>query len=157
MTRAPRYPLTVFYDASCPMCAGEMCALKELDRDGRLALVDCSAPDFDDSVLAGTGISRAALMTRIHARDSGGRWLSGIDVFEAAYGAAGLLTAGRLWGSRRLRPVFDAVYPSIARHRQLLSRLGINALIRFLMARLGAASLPTGSCRRAQSVNHPAV
>ncbi len=48
MNRPPRYPLTVFYDASCPMCASEMHALRDLDREGRLELVDCSAAQFSD-------------------------------------------------------------------------------------------------------------
>ncbi|HZM36614.1 MAG TPA: hypothetical protein VFC18_19280 [Burkholderiales bacterium] len=32
MSRLPRYPLTVFYDRSCPLCAEEMHALKARDR-----------------------------------------------------------------------------------------------------------------------------
>jgi predicted DCC family thiol-disulfide oxidoreductase YuxK len=126
MTRV-RFPLTVFYDASCPLCANEMHALKARDGGGKLELVDCSAPDFDESVLAGVPIRRTDLMTVIHARDAGGRWLRGIDVFEAAYGAAGLDAAARLWKHPRLRPLWERIYPWIARHRPLLSRLGAAA------------------------------
>jgi predicted DCC family thiol-disulfide oxidoreductase YuxK len=118
-----RYPLTVFYDASCPMCSAEMRALKRRDAQGRLILVDCSAPDFDETVLAGVPIRRADLMTAIHARDAHGRWFSGIEVFELAYGAVGLDVLAGFWGSRILRPVLDRVYPWVARHRQFLSRL----------------------------------
>ena len=85
-----RYPLTVFYDASCPICAAEMRMLKRNDAEGRLVLVDCAAPEFDESVLAGVGIERADLMTRLHVRDSHGRWLVALDAIEAAYRAAGL-------------------------------------------------------------------
>ena len=88
--KAIRYPLTVFYDASCPMCASEMRALKDRDRDAQLDLVDCSARDFDDTVLAGTGITRADLMARLHARDAHGRWLVALDAIEAAYRVARL-------------------------------------------------------------------
>ena len=35
------FPLTVFYDASCPLCASEMHALAARDREARLVLVDC--------------------------------------------------------------------------------------------------------------------
>lgn len=66
-----RYPLTVFYDASSPACAREIAPLKALDAGGRLKLVDCAEPK------AG-----------IHARDSGGRWFTGIAALEAAYRAA---------------------------------------------------------------------
>lgn len=127
------YPLTIFYDASCPMCASEMEALKARDRDGRLELVDCSAAAFDETVLAGTPIRRDDLMTLIHARDAHGRWLVGVEVFEIAYAAAGLEMIAGVWGSRRLRPLLRRVYPWIARHRQVLSRLGIRGLIRLLL------------------------
>ena len=100
--KAIRYPLTVFYDASCPMCANEIVALKERDLGAHLELVDCSAPDFDQDVLAGTGITRIDLMSRIHARDAHGRWLVALDAIEAAYrapvgraAAAGVVAAGR--------------------------------------------------------------
>jgi len=127
------FPLTIFYDASCAMCASEMHALKARDRRGELRLVDCSAPDFDESVLLGTRIRRQDLMTLIHARDAYGRWLVGIDVFEYAYEAAGLTAIAGFWGSRWLRPILDRVYPWIARHRQALSRLGFNRLVRLLL------------------------
>ena len=122
--KAIRYPLTVFYDASCPMCANEMLSLRERDHGAHLEIVDCSAPEFDEEVLAGTGITRAELMKRIHARDAHGRWLAALDAIEAAYRAAGLERAARFWGARELRPLLDPLYRWIARRRQALSRLG---------------------------------
>jgi len=133
MNRPMRYPLTVFYDASCPMCASEMHALKARDAEGRLALVDCSAADFDETVLAGTCIRREDLMTLIHARDAHGRWFVGVDVFEIAYGIARLETIAGIWGSRVLRPVLARLYPWIAKNRQLLSRIGVHSLVRLLL------------------------
>lgn len=130
---AIRYPLSVFYDASCPMCASEMLALKKLDRAARLELLDCSAPDFDESVLSGVGITRADLMARIHARDAHGRWLVALDAIEAAYRAVGLERAAEFWGSRRLRSLLDPLYRRVAQRRQALSRAGMNALLRRLI------------------------
>lgn len=117
-----QYPLTVFYDASCPLCAAEMHMLKARDRDGRLELVDCSAPEFDACAL-GLPVTRVALMERIHARDGDGRWLTGVDVFEAVYRAAGMRGAARVWGSKTLRPLLASLYPWVASNRQRLSRL----------------------------------
>ena len=143
--RTLRYPLTVFYDASCPMCAKEMLALRERDRGARLELVDCSVREFDETVLAGTGITRADLMTRIHVRDAHGRWLVALDAIEAAYRAAGLEQAARFWGARGLRPVLDPLYRWIARRRQALSRLGGAHLVRRVIAR--PANPADGSAR----------
>ena len=97
--------------------------LKSRDAEERLILVDCSADDFDESVLAGTPIRRSDLMTLIHARDAHGRWYAGVEVFEIAYRAAGLERLARMWGSRTLRPLLARLYPWIARNRRALSRL----------------------------------
>ena len=41
------YPLTVFYDGACPICAREMALMKRLDRTQRLTLLDFSLAGFD--------------------------------------------------------------------------------------------------------------
>ena len=127
------HPLTIFYDASCSLCVSEMHALRLLAGEDRIRLIDCSASGFDASALGRDDITRDALMARIHARDGDGRWLVGIDVYEAAYRAAGLERLARLWGHRRLRPLWTALYPLIADNRRLLSRLGASGLARRLI------------------------
>lgn len=136
MTARPQYPLTVFYDASCPMCAAEMQALSDRDREGNIRLIDCSAADFDDRGPGAEGFGRENLMELIHARDAQGRWLVGIGCFEAAYRAVGLEAGARLWGHRMLRPLMDRAYPWVARHRQMLSRLGGHRVVRWLLPKL---------------------
>jgi predicted DCC family thiol-disulfide oxidoreductase YuxK len=135
-------PLTVYYDKSCPMCATEMHVIEKLDWRGRLKLVDCSAPGFDDSAAAKEGVTREAMMTKLHVRDPEGRWLVALDAFEAVYASAGLRGAARFWGDRRLRPLLDRIYPLIARYRQPLSRLGLHKVVGALM-RLAARVAPS--------------
>jgi predicted DCC family thiol-disulfide oxidoreductase YuxK len=122
-------PLTVYYDKSCPMCATEMHVIQELDWRGRLQLVDCSAPDFEDGEAEREGVTREAMMTKMHVRDPEGRWLKGLDAFEAVYASAGLDGPARLWGNKRLRPLLGRIYPIIARYRQPLSRLGMHKVV----------------------------
>ena len=145
--RPLHYPLTVFYDASCPLCASEMHALRERDADRRLELVDCSAPDFSDEGLRAEGITREKLMTLIHARDAHGRWLIGPDCFAAVYAAVGLHGPARVWGSRRLRPLLARLYPWIARHRQPLSRLGLHRVVGRIIPK-GECHGQQGTCAR---------
>lgn len=64
-----------------------------------------SAPGFSD---AAAGLDTPALMARIHARDAGGRWYHGIDVFELAYRAADLDRVAALWAHPCLRPLWAA-------------------------------------------------
>ncbi len=143
------YPLTIYYDASCPLCTSEMRALKSHDQAERLMLVDCSTPDFADQATTQAGLSHRDLMRRLHAHDAAGRWLRGVDVFEAAYGAVGLRLLAFLWGHPLWRPLLNGLYPVIARHRQLLSRLGLPVIVRAGICALGRA----GSACRADGCN----
>jgi predicted DCC family thiol-disulfide oxidoreductase YuxK len=132
MKSASAYPLTVYYDASCPLCRSEMETLKARDAGDVLRLVDCSASAFDDAACAAEGVTRPMMMARIHARDADGRWLRGVDVFALVYRAAGFTALARLYGSRLLRPLFDRLYPWIADHRYLLTRCGLPRLFHWL-------------------------
>lgn len=132
------WPLTIYYDASCPLCREEMHALKAHDGAGRLQLLDASAPGFSDPWLAAAGIRREALMRLIHARDASGRWFVGVEVFELAYGAAGLHKVAALWAHPRLRPLWEALYPWVARLRQPLSWLRLNRVYGWLVRRAAA-------------------
>lgn len=132
------WPLVIYYDASCPLCREEMHALKAHDGAQRLTLVDASAPGFTDPDLTAAAIPRDALMRLIHARDSAGKWFIGVAVFEQAYGAVGLKRVAALWAHPRLRPLWDRLYPWVARFRQPLSWLRLNRAYGWLVRRAAA-------------------
>lgn len=157
--RAVAYPLTIYYDASCPLCAEEMHALKSYDAHERLLLEDCSMPGFADVETQRAGITRSALMRRIHARDADGNWLDGVAVFEAAYGAVGINAVAKLWGYPRLQPLWDRIYMWVARNRMQLSRLRLNKaygqFVKFAARRAERRSIPCAG-QRACPVNNSA-
>lgn len=114
------YPLTIYYDASCPLCAAEMHTLKEADNDNKIILIDCSSEAFNEP--PSCPATRQAMMERIHAVDANGKWITGIDVFAVTYKAAGYEKLGQLWGSKLLKPVLKRAYPLIADNRKWLSK-----------------------------------
>ena len=115
---ATDYPLKIFYDASCPVCALEMDQLHARDADGKLVLVDMSAPGFD---AACHGFSHADLDAAIHAVRPDGSVVRGMPVLRLAYQAAGLGWLLRPTGVGPLRPAFDAAYRVFARNRKAIS------------------------------------
>lgn len=113
------YPLTLLYDASCPVCRLEMDHLRERCTDGRLQFVDISGPGFDPSPYGATLEDMNAV---IHGIAADGRTLRGVEVLRLAYAAAGLGWVLRPTGWPLLRPVFDVGYRVFARNRYGISR-----------------------------------
>lgn len=133
-TASPAFPLTVFHDASCPLCAEEMAALRRHLPAAELVLVDCSDAAFDPADWGPACPPRAALLARLHARDAAGRWFSGPVVFAALYDRAGLPRIARLWRGPVLGRAAALAYPLIARARPLLRHVGGRWLMHRLLA-----------------------
>ncbi|TAF99833.1 MAG: DUF393 domain-containing protein [Betaproteobacteria bacterium] len=143
------YPITIYYDASCPLCRHEIDLLKQFDTASQIALVDCSPQTYQ-----GEGEhSRAAMMQLIHAKDASGQWLIGAPVFAAAYAATGFSAIARLWGARWLQPFWRVAYPVIANNRMLLSKLGVMAAMTKILHWFHARSAQTALANSAQCQN----
>ena len=113
------YPLTLFYDAACPVCSLEMDHLRERDLAGRLIFVGIGAPGFD---AAAHGVTLQAMNAEIHAKRPDGSMLKGVEVLHLAYEAVGLGWVLRASAWPLLRPAFDVAYRGFARHRIAISR-----------------------------------
>jgi len=84
MRVSPVFPLRIFYDGSCSVCAGEVERYGRKDRDGRLILVDISAAGFDAATF---GIPLAEFMYQMHVIDQSGRVFRGVEAFWAIWQA----------------------------------------------------------------------
>jgi predicted DCC family thiol-disulfide oxidoreductase YuxK len=142
-------PLTLLYDAACPVCSLEMDHLRERDVRHALDFVDIAAPGFE---ALPWGATLAEMNAQLHAVRPDGSLLIGVDALHAAYSAVGLgwLVAPTGWAP--LRPAFGLAYRAFARHRQAISRMAaplIDALRRHrareAVARMYACS--SGACR----------
>jgi predicted DCC family thiol-disulfide oxidoreductase YuxK len=150
--------LTVFYDGACRLCSSEIAALKAVDEQGWLTLVDCSAADFDDTPYRAAGATREAMMQSIHVRDALGDWHRGVDALSLVYGTLGLTATAKLWTHRRLRPATEALYAWVVRHRYTLSRLRLHRLTPLVMRALAwrATTRPhchDGACAASRSAS----
>ena len=133
--------ITVYYDASCPLCLSEMSTIKALDQAEEIALCDCSVQGFADFHASEAGIDQAQMMRLIHARTASGQWLIGVDVFVDLYRRVGLRSVAGFWGHPMLSPVLRMLYPWIARYRQALSRLGVNRIYELAIERAAQKAL----------------
>lgn len=82
--RAPRFPLTVFYDGACIVCATEIEHYLKKDHGGKLLAVDISSHDFDPAPYK---ISMTDFMQQLHAIDQDSQVFKGIDSFWAIWQA----------------------------------------------------------------------
>lgn len=80
----PTFPLKIFFDGSCSVCAAEMEVYRNRGHAGRLQFVDISAPTFDPTPY---GITLDAFMHEMHAIDMAGRVYRGVDAFRAIWQA----------------------------------------------------------------------
>lgn len=84
MPPRPEFPLRVFFDGSCIVCATEMAVYMKKNHEGRLVFVDVSAPDFQPE---GYGISLSDFMYQMHAIDRRKAVYRGPEAFWAIWQA----------------------------------------------------------------------
>lgn len=123
MTNSPVYPLQVFFDGSCAVCAAEMAAYRRRQHAGRLEFVDISAPEFDP---APYGITMAAFMHELHAIDGENRVYRGVAAFVAIWrafpGSTWYGFLGTLASLPGVRMVARFAYWGFARVRKFLPK-----------------------------------
>ncbi len=104
MTVSPVFPLRLFYDGSCSVCASEVERYGRKDRDGRLILLDISAPGFDPAPF---GITLAEFEYQMHAIDQCGRVFRGVEAFWAIWQAFPTSTLLGLCGKLIMLPLLN--------------------------------------------------
>src|SRR3989338_2928530 len=91
MNMQPSWPLTLYYDGDCPLCAREIKLLRQRADVQRLCLVDISVNDFHPESV---GYSRETLQNLLHARFADGQWVTGLDATLWSWRGAGPWTLG---------------------------------------------------------------
>lgn len=104
---SPHWPLTLYHDRDCPLCARETDWLQKHASPSKLVLVDISAADFDPAAL---NISLPTLQNCLHARFADGTWVLGLEATYWSWRAAGksMWIAPLRW--RWMRAVLQPLY-----------------------------------------------
>jgi len=123
MPAKPAFPLKVFYDGVCSVCATEVERYGRKDHAGRLQLVDISAPDFAPDPY---GISLVEFLFQMHAIDREGHVYRGVEAFWAIWQAFPSSTLYGLLGTLVTLPLVNPVarlaYRGFARIRKYLPK-----------------------------------
>lgn len=84
MLTKPQFPVEVFYDGSCSVCATEIEHYLRQDQRGKLLAVDISAADFNPEPY---GIALDEFMYQLHVIDRKGEIYQGVEAFWAIWQA----------------------------------------------------------------------
>jgi predicted DCC family thiol-disulfide oxidoreductase YuxK len=110
--------LTVWYDASCPLCRREIALMRRLDRRQQIRFIDVI-----DADAAECPVGRDALLARFHAVE-GGKLLSGAAAFGAMWRAIPLLRPlGLAARSPALLALLERAYVAFLKARPAMQRL----------------------------------
>lgn len=115
-----QWPLTLFFDGACPLCAQEINVLRARASPQRLVFVDISEATFDAKSL---GFTLGQMQSCLHARFSDGAWVTGLDATLWSWRAAGLGMWVTPLSWRFMRPVLSLGYRFFCRVRPHLGWL----------------------------------
>jgi predicted DCC family thiol-disulfide oxidoreductase YuxK len=120
MYKKQHWPLTLYFDGECPLCAREIKLLRARANADRLHFVDLSDEAFD---AGSVGFTRAQMGSSLHARFADGTWVKGLDATLWSWRAAGLGAWAAPLSWRLTRPLFDMGYRLFCRWRPHLAWL----------------------------------
>ena len=121
--KQPEFPIRIFYDGACIVCATEIEHYLRRDRVGRLVAMDISSPDFDPDEYH---IPLTDFMYELHVIDRSGTIYRGVESFWAIWQAFPASTVYGLMGTIITAPVLNQIarllYQGFARIRPYLPK-----------------------------------
>jgi predicted DCC family thiol-disulfide oxidoreductase YuxK len=123
MKAQPQFPIRVFYDGSCSVCATEIEHYVRQDHGVKLQAIDISTPDFDPESY---GIPLMAFMYELHVIDQRGKVYRGVEAFWAIWQAFPTSTLYGVMGAMislaMVNPVARLLYKGFAAIRPYLPK-----------------------------------
>lgn len=123
MPKQPDFPIQIFYDGFCSVCATEIEHYLRQDHGGRLVAVNIKSPDFNPEQFH---IPLDTFMYELHAIDRAGDVYRGVDAFWAIWQAFPASTVygimGTLINIPVVNPIARLLYKGFARVRPYLPK-----------------------------------
>jgi predicted DCC family thiol-disulfide oxidoreductase YuxK len=123
MKALPLFPIRIFYDGACSVCATEIEHYLRQDHGGKLLAIDISTPQFDYSSY---GITLDEFMYELHVIDQKGEVYRGVYAFWAIWKAFPTISLYGFMGALVTAPVLNQVarlsYKVFARIRPYLPK-----------------------------------
>ena len=107
MSEKIKWPLTLYFDGECPLCAREIKILRTRATPDRLKFVDISNEAFD---AGSVGFTREQMESSLHASFEDGTWVKGLDATLWSWRAAGLGAWAAPLSWRLTRPLLNIGY-----------------------------------------------
>ncbi|CAH8362178.1 unnamed protein product [Eruca vesicaria subsp. sativa] len=123
------WKIKMLYDGDCPLCMREVNMLKERDEEhGKIKFVDISSNDY--SPQENQGLDYKTVMGQIHAIQSDGNVITGVEAFRRLYEEVGLGWVYTITKFEPIGKVADAVYDFWAKYRlKVTGRPPIEAIL----------------------------
>ncbi|MDD2898450.1 MAG: DUF393 domain-containing protein [Desulfuromonadaceae bacterium] len=123
MTRKPDFPIRIFYDGSCIVCASEIEHYLRQNHCGKLVAVDIASPEFKSEPFH---IPLEKFMYELHVIDSTGTVYKGVEAFWAIWQAFPTSTVYGIMGVIVTAPILNLLarlfYKGFARIRPFLPK-----------------------------------
>ncbi|VVB15513.1 unnamed protein product [Arabis nemorensis] len=123
------WKIKMLYDGDCPLCMREVNMLMERnEKHGTIKFVDISSNDYSPE--ENQGLDYKTAMGQIHAIQSDGNVVTGVEAFRRLYEEVGLGWVYTITKFEPLGKVADAVYDFWAKYRlQVTGRPSIDAIL----------------------------
>lgn len=119
----PAFPLEIFYDGDCLVCATEIEHYRQRNPLQRLRFIDIRSADFQP---ADYGKTQDEFMARIHVRDQQGQFYTGVEAFlliwQAYPGGSPYRLLAAVIGLPGINLLARGGYRIFARYRHLLPK-----------------------------------
>lgn len=112
--------LTLFYDATCPLCQAEILFLSGRNAAGLLKFIDIHSSQYQPTEV---GVSCEQALASMYGQYDDGSLIQGVAVFSEAYARADLPMMAKIFSWKPAQPLLGIAYAFFAKNRHTISKI----------------------------------